>query len=143
MATTTEDERKLHAVDDKEAFAREADAAGLTIEELTAKRREEGLLDEEPEEDRPVPPTQQPLPGTFETISSSAGGTKPTSSELRIMGARRPIDGQFAKGDIVMVEAEIKIGEVDFIDTSDDWGNISKTVRAHKGRLLSVRIASK
>lgn len=140
MATKTED-RGLHSVEPDEALARQADAQGITIEELTAQRREAGELDE-PEAEKPVPPSQLPLPGTFEKISGSAGGTLPTSSELRIMGSRRPIDGQFAKGDIVIVEAEIKIGEVDFIDTSDDWGNIRKTVRAHKGRLMSVRLAS-
>jgi hypothetical protein len=139
MGTDTTD-RHLSSVDAEEELARRADAEGKTIEELAAEREAGGDFD--PDAAEPVPPTQIPLPGTFETISKSAGGAAPTSSEIRIVGHRRPVEGQYQKGDVIRLEVEAKIGEVAFIDTTDEWGTVQKTVRAHKARMLGVRVIS-
>lgn len=148
MATETEERHLSSVADDDEALdpeeelARAADAAGMTVEELAAQREQELGEDGPDGGAERIPPTQMPIPGTVESISNSAGGAKPTSSELRIMGGRRPVEGQFQKGDVVMVQCEVKIGSVEFVDTSDEWGTVQKTVRVQKGRLLSMRVVS-
>lgn len=109
-----------------------ADAEGVTIEEM-ARREAAG------EVEKPTPPMQMPLPGTAENISLSAGGQKPTSSEARLLGGSMPLEGQFAKGDVVMLLVEAKVGAVEFIDATDEWGKVQRTSRRHKLRMLSVK----
>lgn len=121
MATTIEDERI--AAEEEE---------GRSIDDITG--------DGEPEEQ--VAPMQIPLPGTIETISSSFGGAKPTSSEMRLLGGKMPIEGQFSKGDVVVLAVEVKITSVEGVDVTDDWGAVERTIRRHKGRMISVRRAS-
>jgi hypothetical protein len=145
---TQEKERHLESVDGEpvdaeEELAREADARGMSVEDL-AEEREKELEDREgPDGDAErIPPGQIPIPGTIESISGAAGGAKPTSSELRIMGGRRPVEGQYSKGDVIRVECEVKVGAVEFIDTTDEWGTVQSTVRVQKGRLLTMRVLS-
>ncbi len=100
----------------------------------------EALAAEEPEE-KPVPPMQIPLPGTENLISDRAGGANPTSSEARLLGGSLPIEGQFAKGDVVTLIVEAKVGSIEVVDATDDWGNVTNTKRRHKMRMLSVKRA--
>lgn len=129
-AQERDDEAAIDAMNAKPDAERPADDA-RSIEEIAA----EG-------EEKQVPPMQLALPGTKENITLTAGGARPTSSEVRLMGGRLPVEGQFEKGEIVTLIVEAKVGEVAFIDTTDDWGNVQKTVRAHKARMLSVKRVS-
>lgn len=141
MATDTTDSR-LRAVDDDEQTIAAANAAAdeerspddeRTLEEIAA----------EGEKPKPTPPTQLALEGTREKLTARAGGKMPTESEIRIMGGRRPINGEIEKGETVTVLSTGTIREIDFVDTDDDWGNVSKTTRVHKMRQLHVRIATR
>lgn len=142
MATAVKDEKKndgLHVV------GGESDADLEAIDAANARGDREGPADDErsveemAEDPKPIPPMQIAIPGTIEKISLSAGGALPTSSEVRLVGGRLPVEGQFAKGEIVTLIVEVKVGEVAFIDTTDEWGTVQKTVRAHKARMLSVK----
>lgn len=105
-----------------------------TLEEIAAEA--------ETTQSKPTPPTQLAIEGTRDKLSARAGGKVPTESEIRIMGGRRPITGEIEKGETVTVLSTGTIREVDFVDTDDDWGNVSKTTRVHKMRQLHVRIAT-
>lgn len=141
MATDTQDERL--APEDEEAVAAanaqgdyEGAAEGRTIEELAEDGEGEDV------EPARIPPTQLAIEGTRDRLTPGAGGKHPTESEIRIMGGRRPINGQLDKGEVVTVLSTGTIREVDFIDHDDDWGNVQKTTRVHKMRQLHVRVAS-
>lgn len=142
LASVNEEGEDTEQIDPEEELARAADAAGMTVEDLAAQRErelEEGGGEEEP---KPTPPMQIPLPGTVENISSSFGGSKPTSSEMRLLGGKMPIEGQFSKGDTVILVVEAKVTSVEGLDVQDDWGNVQRTIRRHKARMISVRRAS-
>ena len=121
MATST-DEKDRHL-----SVAGGGDDA--TVEELAEK---------EPE----TPPTQLAIPGTRDRVTATIGGAQPTESELRIMGGRRPIVGEYAKGESVTVIADTRVREISLVDHDDDWGTVSKTTRVHKARMLGVRPAT-
>jgi hypothetical protein len=93
----------------------------------------------EGEAEAPQKPMQIPLPGTLETISSTVGGPKPTSSEARLLGGSLPIEGQFPLDETVTLLVEVKVGAVEVVSTTDDWGNVKSVKRRHKMRMLSVR----
>lgn len=149
MATT---DTHLRAVDgpldaddaDTPDPAAEADSAGKSVEEL-AEEREQALANgetpagEEPAEEKPVPPMQLPLMGTRDTILQSFGGQKATSSEMRLMGGKQPIEGQFEKGEVIELIVKAKVFMVAGVDSTDDWGNVQKTVRRHHARIIECR----
>lgn len=95
----------------------------------------------EPEPPRPPKPMQIPIPGTVQGISTDPGGSAPTVSEARLMGGSLPIDGEFEGEEFVELIVTAKVGEVDFVYTSDDWGNTKVVKRRHKMRMISVRRA--
>lgn len=136
MAATTE--RPLAAVPPETEDDVEAIAAANSTPDVETTPDDARSIEELAETEKPIAPSQMAIPGTRDRITLSAGGKPPTSSEARIMGSRRPIEGQFEKGEIVTLLVEAKVGAVEFIDTTDDWGNVQKTVRVQKFRMLSV-----
>lgn len=152
MATATETEegteRHLKSVDGAidaaddgaEDLADEADEAGQTIEELAEARASEvdEVEEAEPEPEKPTPPMQLALPGTKDTMNLTAGGQRPSASEIRFMGGKQPIEGSYEKGDVIECVVRVRIGEVAFVDSHDEYGNVKETKRVHKGRLISV-----
>lgn len=145
MAAATKDKpgtdtSGLHVVGESEgdlAAIEEANAKGDSEVKADDARSVEELAEDPPEE-KPLAPLQIPIPGTIERISLTAGGTAPGSSEARLIGARLPIEGQFQKGEYLDLHVKVKVGEVAFIDTTDEWGNVQKTVRAHKLRVQAI-----
>lgn len=142
MATTTKEK----------AGAREAlaDAAAAADEETinsmngtgdTDLSVEDEASDAAAQEPAPKKPMQIPLPGTFDTLSSAVGGPKPTSSEARLLGGSLPIEGQFPLDDTVTLVVEVKVGSVEIVSTTDEWGAVTSVKRRHKMRMLSVRRA--
>lgn len=120
----------LPSQDEIEEAAAAADAEGRSIEDRAAEGE-----DDDPE--KPTPPMQLPLQGTRDTIPQSWGGAKATSSEMRLMGGKQPIEGAFDKGEIVTLIVEAKVFHVGGVDFTDDWGTVTKTVRRHHARIIS------
>lgn len=135
--TVDTEERALAAVDDMpdQDEIEAAEAKGKSIEDMAADG------DDGEEEEKPLPPMQLPLLGTKDTIGQSWGGARATSSEMRLMGGKQPIEGQFDKGEIVTLVVEAKIFNVGGVDFTDEWGTVSKTVRRHHARIISCRRA--
>lgn len=143
MATTTEDkpstaaerdelaERRMNSTPDRDLTG----DAGKSIDDMVADG-------DDVEEAKPLSPSQLALPGTRDRITARVGGKAPTESELRLMGGRRPITGEYEKGERLIVLAEAVVRELDFVDHDDDWGTVSKTSRVHKARLLAVQPAT-
>lgn len=153
MATATEEEqgteRHLKSVDGAvdgaddgdDGIVDEADAEGMTIEEIAEARANGGddAVDEaDPEPEKPTPPMQLALPGTKDTLNLTAGGQRPTASEIRFMGGKQPIEGAFEKGEVIECVVRVRIGSVEFVDSHDEYGNVKDTKRVHKGRLIGV-----
>jgi hypothetical protein len=133
-ASASEDDETIEVFNklpehEREDIAKRADEEGVTIEELIARGDTE----------QPTPPMQIPLPGTTETISGAAGGPRPTSSEARLLGGSMPIEGQFPLDETVTLLVEVKVGSVEVVSTTDDWGNVKNVKRRHKMRMISVR----
>lgn len=90
---------------------------------------------------KPTPPMQIPLPGDWDAISDAFGGSAPTSSEIRLLGGKLPIDGSFAKGSEMDLIIRVKVTGVLGQDTVDAFGQEQGTVRRHMARMISVRRA--
>lgn len=82
---------------------------------------------------------QEPIPGTGQQLSLTAGGDDPETSEVKFRGGSVPIEGQFDKGEIVNVMVKVRIAEVHFVDTIDKYGNVTGTVRRHVGKMQGVQ----
>lgn len=152
MATATDEEqgteRHLKSVDGAvdaaddgdDGLVDEADHEGQTIEEIAEARAQSGAdeAEQEAEPEKPTPPMQLALPGTKDTLNLTAGGQRPTASEIRFMGGKQPIEGAFEKGEVIECIVRVRIGEVAFVDSHDEYGNVKDTKRVHKGRLIGV-----
>lgn len=100
----------------------------------------------------PVPDPEEPQPGeepaeAFEVtlegssnqLSFSVGGKKPTTSELKLQGGSIGLEGQFQKGETVVIRAEIRVGEVAFVDKIDSkTGQPVGSTRRHKARIVAA-----
>lgn len=147
MATATDDKNKTTNGDDEldaddEETVRRANAipdteppAGKSIDDMVA----DGEVDEDDVEPKPLPPMKQSIPGTQQTISSSFGGTRPSRSEIRLLGGKLPIDGSFAKGEEVILMVRVKVSGVLGQDVLNDWGASTETIRRHMARMIEVR----
>lgn len=123
------------SADDKAAIA----AANSTPDSESAGGKS---IDDMTDADTPTPPMQIPIPGTTDTISSVVGGAKPTVTEVRLLGGSLPVVGEFKKGDEITLIVTAKVGAVEFVDSQDEWGTTTKSIRRHKLRMTSVKRAA-
>jgi hypothetical protein len=84
-------------------------------------------------------PTQLPIPGQYQQLSLDAGGDAPQSSSIKLRGGSLALEGQFAKGDVVHLWIEARVGEVTFVDKVDAHGAVTGTERRHVARMTSVQ----
>jgi hypothetical protein len=82
---------------------------------------------------------QLPIPGTITELSLNAGGEKPETASLKLMGGTLPVEGEFDKGDLVRVWVEGRVTEVAFVDHLGKDGYPEGTERRHKVRMVRVR----
>jgi hypothetical protein len=128
------------ATDDTETRHLSAVGENDEPENPPAEQSIEDLAESQPEPE--TPPTQLAIPGTRDKLTGAFGGKVPTDSELRIMGGKRPIEGQFEKGETITVLSTGTVRAVEGSDTDDDWGTVTKTTRIHKMRQIHVRVAT-
>ena len=89
-----------------------------------------------------------PAPAQFETdlviegtgqLSFDVGGKRVTSSELKLVGGKLEVEGQFEKGELVVLRLEAIVGEVAFVDSTDSkTGQVVGCARRHKARIVNV-----
>lgn len=79
------------------------------------------------------------LEGSTGQLSFGVGGKKPTSSELKLQGGSIGLEGQFSKGETIVLRVEARVGEVHFIDKIDSkTGQPVGSVRRHKARVVAA-----
>lgn len=105
------------------ATATEDEVAGRSIED---------------EADHPQEPQQMPIPGTRPELSASSGGAAPETASMKFQGGSVSVEGEFEKGAVVRVWAEIVVREVHFVDKIDQHGNVTGTERRHIGRVRRI-----
>lgn len=83
-------------------------------------------------------PEQMPLPGTRPELSLTAGGVAPQDATMKFRGGSVSVEGEFEKGAVIRVWAEIVVQEVHFVDKADEYGNVTGTTRRHIGRVRRI-----
>lgn len=107
-----------------------------------AQEPEEGQPGQEPEE--PEPAAQEDdfeivLEGSTNQLSFAVGGKKPTASELKLQGGSIGLEGQFSKGETIVLRVEVRVGEVAFVDKIDSkTGQPVGSTRRHKARIVAA-----
>lgn len=72
-------------------------------------------------------------------LTLTVGGKKPEASTIKLVGGKMDIaEGDFDKGSRINLLLGCVVTEVSFVDTYDQYGNISGTERRHKVRPLRV-----
>lgn len=144
MATATEDVQAAELERARQLGARAGDAADeATIRAINGTPDAElSSIDDLAEKEEPTPPMQIPIPGTTDNVSLVVGGAKPTITEVRLLGGAIPVVGEFKKGDEITLVVTAKVGAVEFVDSTDEWGTVTKTIRRHKMRMTSCKRAA-
>lgn len=72
-------------------------------------------------------------------LGFTVGGKKPTGSQVRLVGGKIDVPGQYLKGQIVEFRVTVKFGELAFVDVEDKvTGQVIDCDRRQKGRIVSV-----
>lgn len=101
----------------------------------------------------PVKPDEAELPGEGEgeerepelivegtgQISMLPGGEDALASEMTLTGGSINVDGEFAKGEQIDVQARLRISAVSFVDKYDGTtGEVIDTVRRHTAKIVRL-----
>jgi hypothetical protein len=69
------------------------------------------------------------------------GGKQPTTSTLRLVGGKIEVDGQYAKGERIVVRIEAVVNEIGFKDQEDSkTGQVVGCERRHRARITGVAV---
>lgn len=72
---------------------------------------------------------------------SVGGGKQPTSSTLRLVGGKIDVDGQYSKGEALVLRIECVVNEVAFKDEADSkTGQVVGCARNHRARVTGVKV---
>lgn len=83
--------------------------------------------------------TETYIEGTTGQLSLTVGGRKPDSSTFKMKGAEVKVrQGQYTKGETVVLRVIARLDEVKFIDMHDDYGTITATKRVHTAKPISI-----
>lgn len=104
-----------------------------TVAEIA--RNPEAVQDAQPQ----IDPAMPPIAGSAKQLSLDVGGEKVSASEFKLAGGSIPIEGEFKKGAIVVLEVECRVGKIEFEDTVDPSGTVTRTVRRHVAKMESAR----
>lgn len=79
------------------------------------------------------------LEGSTGQLSFAIGGKQPTSSSLRLMGGKVKLEGQFQKGERVVLHVEAVVFDVGFKDETDSkTGQTVGCERHQRARITAV-----
>jgi hypothetical protein len=109
-------------------------------QEPTEPQEPEQPAGPDPEGQQPEEPSDEiTLEGTGGQLSLKVGGKAPTSSQFKLVGGAIGVDGQFAKGDVVVLRVEVRVGAVAFEDKIDSsTGQPIGCTRTHKARVVGA-----
>jgi len=82
---------------------------------------------------------QEPaIGGSVRQLTLDVGGHKVTESEFKLKGGSVAVEGQFKKGETVLLLVRATVGKVEFQDKTDHTENVVATVRRHVATIESV-----
>lgn len=88
----------------------------------------------------PEPEELEAVLGTSGQLSWDIGGKHPTSSSLALRGGKLDIEGEFYKGETIVLRIECRVGAVEFVDQEDrETGQAVGCARRHKARIVGVK----
>lgn len=80
----------------------------------------------------------EPVGGSGQ-LSWNVGGERPSTASLRLVGGRVDIEGEFKKGERIVLRVECEVREVAFKDETDKaTGQIVGCERRHKAAITGV-----
>ncbi len=72
-------------------------------------------------------------------LGFTVGGKKPTGSQVRIVGGKVEVPGDYRKGQVVAFRVTVKFGEISFVDLEDkETGQVVGCDRRQKGRIVAI-----
>lgn len=72
-------------------------------------------------------------------LGFTVGGKKPTGSQVRLVGGKIDVPGDYRKGQVVSFRVDVKFGEIAFVDLEDkETGQVIGCDRRQKGRIVSI-----
>lgn len=85
------------------------------------------------------PDVAQSASGAPVQLGFEVGGKKPTGAQVRIVGGKVDVPGNYRKGQVVAFRVEVKFGEIAFVDQEDkETGQVIGCDRRQKGRIVSI-----
>jgi hypothetical protein len=74
-------------------------------------------------------------------LSMAVGGKRVTTASLRLGGGKVDVEGQFDKGEILVLRVEAVVGEVAFVDQTDPkTRQVTGCDRRHKARIVALSV---
>lgn len=71
----------------------------------------------------------------------SVGGKLPTSTMLRLMGGKIEVEGEFEKGEKIVLQVIGSVDAIEFVDIKDPkTGQVVGCERRHKARIVGVSV---
>ncbi len=72
-------------------------------------------------------------------LGFTVGGKRPTGSQVRLVGGKIDVPGNYSKGQVVAFRVTVKFGEIAFVDLEDkETGQVIGCDRRQKGRIIGV-----
>lgn len=72
-------------------------------------------------------------------LGFTVGGKKPTAAQVRLVGGKVDVPGNYRKGQVVAFRVEVKFGEIAFVDLEDkETGQVVGCDRRQKGRIVGI-----
>lgn len=98
-----------------------------------------GTIDAGPQDVHDGDELAQSASGSPVQLGFEVGGKKPTGSQVRLVGGKIDVPGQYRKGQSVVFRVTVKFGEVAFVDLEDkETGQVIGCDRRQKGRITAV-----
>jgi hypothetical protein len=113
-----------------------------TMEEQVAREQDEfegKTVEEMAEEEQELLPMQIPLEGFTDSITTTVGGARPQTSAVALRGGKLAVEGEFKKGDEIELYVRARVAEIHFVDTIDQYGEVTGTERRHIAKPVAVR----
>lgn len=99
----------------------------------------EGGIDPNPQDVHDGDDLPQSASGAPVQLGFQVGGKKPTGSQVRLVGGKVDVPGQYHKGESVVFRVTVKFGEIAFVDLEDkETGQVIGCDRRQKGRIVAI-----
>lgn len=96
-------------------------------------------IDPNPQDPHDGDDAAQSASGAPVQLGFTVGGKKPTGSQVRLVGGKIDVPGDYRKGQIVSFRVDVKFGEIAFVDLEDkETGQVIGCDRRQKGRIVSI-----